>query len=503
LNPEVLKIIDEAGMRLSSEAAALLDKMDDAVSVVKKAIELEPDAFILTPELVRKATEQPQDETKIPLPVEVHRTAFFKPIAAEHAPNLKFERHTEVSVESKRGGTLDNFVEYFNDRYRRTAAILKSRPAQNPIQSIASTRGMLKNSKVRIAGMVSSKRVTKNGTLLIEIEDETGVAKVLVMKDERSKAVFADASRLVFDEVVGIDGSVSEPFIFARSLLWPEVPIREPKRSERDLSIAFISDIHVASRFFMEQNFRKFLKWLNGDCRNDAEREQVGKIKYLVIAGDIVDGVGIYPTQERELVITDIYEQYKLFGQMIEDVPEHIEIIVGPGNHDAVRRAEPQPQFTEDLVKEMGTRKMHFTGSPANILIEDLRILMYHGTSLDSVIAAIPGMSYSQPEKPMVELLRRRNLSPIYGENPIVPEKHDYMVIHEVPDVMVMGHIHKNGYTNYRGTAVLNSGTWQDRTDYQRKQGHEPSPCLLSLYQTKYARLDMVDFYNMDDAKTI
>jgi len=494
MNEEALRVIDNAGMRMSTEAAALLEKMDDAVSVVKKLIEAEPDAFIISPELLQKYSEKPE-EKKIPMPVDVYRSPYFKPEAAEHSADLKIERETEINVEAKRGGTLADFVEYFNDRYRRTASIIKARPGENSVQSIASTRGMVKNSKVRIVGMVVNKpRQTKKGNLMFELEDDSGVAKVLITNDARNRAAFLDVQKLVPDEVVGIDGSVSDPFVFANSLLWPEVPIRTPKLAERDLSMAFISDVHVASRYFLEDNFRKMLRWLNGDCANERERDQAGKVKYLVIGGDIVDGVGIYPTQERELVITDIYEQYKLFGKLMEDVPDYIEIIVAPGNHDAVRRAEPQPHFPEDITKEMGGRKMHFIGSPTNLMIEGLRTLVYHGTSLDSIIAAIPGMSYAQPEKPMVELLRRRNLSPIYGDNPIVPEKHDYMVIHEVPDLLVMGHIHKNGYTNYRGTAVFNAGTWQARTDFQRQQGHMPTPCLLSLYQARYARLDIVNF---------
>jgi DNA polymerase II small subunit len=36
----------------------------------------------------------------------------------------------------------------------------------------------------------------------------------------------------------------------------------------------------------------------------------VGKIKYLFVAGDSVDGIGIYPQQITELDIFDIYEQF-------------------------------------------------------------------------------------------------------------------------------------------------------------------------------------------------
>ena len=122
------------------------------------------------------------------------------------------------------------------------------------------------------------------------------------------------------------------------------------------------------------------------------------------------------------------------------------------------------------------------------------KTLAYHGTSLDSVIAALPGMTYAYPEKPMVELLRRRNLSPLFGENPIVPEEKDYMVIEEVPDILHMGHVHKNAYDNYKGTVVVNSGTWQERTEFQRKQGHVPTPCILPVYEMKRGQVSIVNF---------
>ena len=497
VNEEVLRIINDAGMRLSAEAAQVLEKLDDSVSVARRLVEAEKDAFIITSELVQKYAQQQPEENKIPMPVEVYRSPGFKPEAAEHEPELIIQHENEFSASESRPGTLDNFVEYFNDRFKRTRSILYTRPGENSIQSIASAMGMVKGSKVRVAGIVNNRHITKNGNLLIDIEDDTGTAKVLVTNRDSNRALFADAGGLVLDEVVGFDGSVSAPFIFADSLLWPDVPIHEPKLGGRDLSIAFMSDIHVASRYFLEDQFRSMLRWLNGDCRTERERELAGKIKYIVISGDVVDGVGIYPTQERELVVKDIYEQYALFGKLMEDVPDYIEVVVAPGNHDAVRRAEPQPLFSEDVRKEICSESrgnMQFTSSPSTLDIEGLRVLSYHGTSLDSIIASMPGMSYSQPEKPMAELLKRRNLSPIYGDNPIVPEKKDFMLIGEVPDILVMGHIHKNGYTNYHGTAVLNSGTWQDRTDYQRQQGHIPSPCIMPIYHPRYARLELVNF---------
>jgi DNA polymerase II small subunit len=68
------------------------------------------------------------------------------------------------------------------------------------------------------------------------------------------------------------------------------------------------------------------------------------------------------------------------------------------------------------------------------------------------------------------------------------------MVIEEPPDVFHTGHVHKNGYTQYRGTLSINSGTFQDRTDFQVKQGHVPTPAMVPVYEMKHGRLRTLDF---------
>ncbi len=87
----------------------------------------------------------------------------------------------------------------------------------------------------------------------------------------------------------------------------------------------FISDTHVGSNTFLEECWNRFADWLS-----DSD------FSYLLIAGDLVDGIGIYPGQESELVIKNIYEQYDAFGEMMQDLPSRMKIIISPGNHDVV-----------------------------------------------------------------------------------------------------------------------------------------------------------------------
>ena len=76
------------------------------------------------------------------------------------------------------------------------------------------------------------------------------------------------------------------------------------------MAIAFTSDIHVGSKLFLEKQFVKFIEWLNGNV--DTRKDIAEKIKYLVISGDLVDGIGVYPNQDKELSISDIYKQYSV-----------------------------------------------------------------------------------------------------------------------------------------------------------------------------------------------
>jgi DNA polymerase II small subunit len=481
-------VFGSADIKLSEDALGLLKAQEDVKAIFEEVAK--QNVWLVTKETVETALRR-LEEKKIPVPVEVQRPDGFKPVAKEIGAALRIREDADVTGKSRCTGTVGDFVGYFRNRYEALCGMLRQRASKNGVLRISAMRGLARGREVRILGMVVEKKQTKNGHLLVTLDDEEAQAKVLVLKDDRRCMELA--SQLLLDEVVAIDGSVSEQLVICRDITWPDLPIRPPKTVESDACIALLSDLHVGSRFFMQGNFQHFIQWLCG--RSAQQRELAGRVKYVVIAGDLVDGIGIYPKQERELVVKDIYEQYRMLGEMLNAIPDYIEVVLAPGNHDAVRRAEPQPQVAAELRDAMKPNaNIRFAGSPCAIEVDGLRLLAYHGTSLDSVIASLKGMSYAAPEKPMTELLKRRCLSPIYGENPIVPEAKDYMLVGEPPDILHMGHVHKNGYALYHGTSVINSGTWQARTDYQVRQGHVPSPCVLPLYSMRDAKTIALNF---------
>ena len=90
-------------------------------------------------------------------------------------------------------------------------------------------------------------------------------------------------------------------------------------------------------------------------------------------------------------------------ANLLKEVPDSIQLMVQPGNHDAVRPAEPQPTFPKELVK-MFDSSIIFVGNPCYFEVEERKILSYHGRSLDDWIGSVQGLNYNNPLESMKEL---------------------------------------------------------------------------------------------------
>ena len=82
----------------------------------------------------------------------------------------------------------------------------------------------------------------------------------------------------------------------------------------------------------------------------------------------------------------------------------------------------------------------------------------------------------------MRAMIDRRHLAPSWGgKTPLSPEPEDRLVIQEIPDIFVTGHVHGHHMETYKGVNLVHSITWQDQTDYQRMLGFQPKPCILTV----------------------
>ncbi|MGA2676675.1 MAG: DNA-directed DNA polymerase II small subunit [Methanobacterium sp.] len=374
-----------------------------------------------------------------------------------------FQILKDTSRKSYTNGEIKDFSAYFGSRYHKLKEILLRKKELKTPQTMREAENM--QDLVKVIGMVNDVRATKNNHKLFELEDETGVANVLVHNE--NTALFEKAERVVKDEVLGVVGTRKGSLLMASQLINPGIPRIDEK--PMDFSTVFLSDTHIGSSTFLEDAFLNFINWINGNNGDKVQEKIADNVRYLIVAGDIVDGIGVYPNQDKELIIKDIYEQYdeaaRLFGEI-----DNVQIIIAPGNHDASRLAEPQPSIPEEYAKELYKLKnVEFVSNPALISLEGINVLIYHGRSFDDFAMTVKGMSHQESDNIMKELLEKRHLAPIYGERtPLASEVEDHLVIEDIPDVFHTGHVHINAYNKYKGIHLINSGTFQSQTEFQK-----------------------------------
>lgn len=504
----------EAGYQLDKEAYTLLEtlaKTEDPVllmeKVIRKAEELAQkplfidrnflEELVSEEEKLSKPKAEPGQSVLPPprlpqLPFESRKEAF-RPYAEEVDAQIKVLEDPTGEVCTK--GTIEEYLEYFQDRFRRLQKFLKQRIDARDATTISEALKAPKNSKLKIIGMVTDKRESKQRTFL-RIEDTEASVTVLVPPN-LDRPVLEKTQMLLLDQVACISAIKGrDNLLILEDVFLPEIPQKTPRKASEPVYAALTSDLHIGSKKFMREEFNRFLLWLNGKLGNSRLRDVASHVKYVVIAGDLVDGIGIYPGQARELAIKDIHRQYSVVSRYLEHIPDYIELIVIPGNHDASRKALPQPAIPKEYAEPVyEARAIHSLGNPCTVSLHDVELLLYHGRSIDDVVAVVPGMNHSTPEKAMRLFLQCRHLAPIYGQRtPIAPEKRDFMVIERVPDIFHAGHVHVFKCDTYRGTQIVNSGAWQEQTEYMKKMGFVPVPGIVPVVNLQTLQINTVNF---------
>ena len=446
------------------------NSLEFADSLINDLLYSGEDIFIITEEILdtylkNNSLDYITSENE-PDDISVEEESTPRPSQSKFQTGRPFDFHIiqDTSKKSYTNGEIKDFTTYFNSRYNKLKDILTKRSDLKDHKSINRIRKS--EDVIKIIGIVNEVNTTKNNHKIIELEDETGSINILVHNENHQ--LFERAQKVVKDEIIGVIGSKKGTLVIASELVHPGVPRIDEK--PMDFSTVFISDIHIGSSTFLDDAFNRFINWINGDFGDDNQQEIANNVKYLVIAGDLVDGIGIYPNQEKELIIKDIYGQYEEAARLLGQIRTDIKMIITPGNHDAARLAEPQPAISQKYAESLYELKnAEFISNPGIVSLDEINVLIYHGRSFDDMAMSIKGFSHQQSDLIMRELLEKRHLAPIYGERtPLASEYEDHLVIKEVPDVFHTGHVHINAYKKHKGVHMINSGTFQSQTEFQK-----------------------------------
>ncbi len=414
-------------------------------------------------------------------------------------------RVTKNYTKKSKKRTYEDFVRYYNHRFAALSGMLRQRAELAGATAIARIP-QRPNERAAAIGMVKEKSITRNGSVMLQLEDPSGELRVVVTKKESD--LYNAARDLVLDEVIGVSGSTGNQILFANELFFPDVPVtHELKKSPREEYLAIIGDPQVGSREFLSKDFARLTAWFHGRLGNEEQRRIASLVKYVIVIGDLVEGVGVYPGQEAELAIKDITAQYEAFASLIKKLPGSLPIICIPGNHDAGRLAEPQPPIYKDFAASLyELPNVLVLSNPSTITIgttttfPGIEVLLYHGYSLPYYADTVPGIrergGQKRAELIMKFLLQRRHLAPTHGSNLFIPDaEEDPLIIERVPDIFITGHIHRVATANYRGVTLINGSAWCDITENQEKRGLEPQPGRLILVNLKTRDVRIINFY--------
>ena len=503
-----------AGYQLNSEAFEFLNAIAvtaDPTMVMERALhrieELNEkplfidriflEEIIGKPETPEETKEQPkpaetsiEEKTETPTP---EGATLFQPYAKNVEADLNVIEDSTNKLTSN--GTIEDYLQYFQDRFKRLEHLLRQRIDVKAATPIIEALKSQAKAKIKIVCMITEKREAKQN-IILTVEDLQASATILVTH-KSSEDLHRKAQMLLPDQVVCLAVVKTRSNLFlAEDIIFPEVGQKPQHRASEPVYAVLTSDIHVGSKKFCKEAFKRFILWLQGKYGDDGMREIAGHVKYVLIAGDVVDGVGVYPGQSKELDIRDIFTQYKALASYIRRIPEYIEVLISPGDHDASPKALPQPAISQNYAGELfDSKRVHLLPDPCTVSIHGVEVLIYHGRSLIDVASSVPGIGLNQACKAMKVLIQSRHLAPTYGQRTlIVPMQRDCLVIDRVPDILHTGHLHLLKNEMYRGVLMVNSGCWQTQTEYQEKAGITPMPNIVPVVNLQTMQVNLLNF---------
>ena len=375
------------------------------------------------------------------------------------------------------------------NRFSKYKQIMYDRQDSRKITRISTLVQHTDQNEYKIAGLLKS-RNKLDKSYEIELEDESTDLKLLVTDGNNIRKV----ESFLIDQMVIADIVFSKKIgkFIVKNCYSLDVPaeVFQSVEGVEPVYGVFLSDIHVGSKTFLNREFQDFLNWING---RSGDLEVVSKIRYVVIAGDLVDGIGVYPGQEEELTELNLSKQYDEFAGLMAQIPKSIKIFVSPGNHDATRQALPQPPIFKRYAKTLYEMdNVILLGDPCLVRLHGVNTLVYHGQSLVDIVGSSPGITFDKPAEAMKVLLKARHLAPTHGSTRVALEEDDKLVIKIVPNIFHCGHIHTVQTLKYKGTLLINSGTWQDQTQFQKRMGIVPNPAIAVIVDLNSLKVKMM-----------
>ena len=201
-----ISLIIESGYQIDSDTFQILKEASERVdiehlvrSIIEDAKNLQEKSLFLSRKLIEKKISEFGGQAQT-----IERTFTtgknrYRPYAKEIESEVKILKNPAENISTK--GSLENYIKYFQDRFRRIQKILRRRMNSVSSGSIIQALKAPPNSKVGFTCMLIEKRDSSSG-IFLHVEDLEMDAKVFV--SSQNPELYRKAQRLMLDQVIFI-----------------------------------------------------------------------------------------------------------------------------------------------------------------------------------------------------------------------------------------------------------------------------------------------------------
>ncbi len=396
---------------------------------------------------------------------------------------------------------INAFRQLFIDRYKQLSTILKNNlPSNEFIMShyLQETDASDKREGVLI-GMIHDTHVLHTNRFVIQLEDPVSgkPTKCVIVQESPS---FPDYRNVLRDSVVGVSGVLPKNFEHGEITAFWGKDIFRPSFKEhtavldgkQNSKVLCLADIHYGSEKFTKNLLSRLISFLNEEITNPEIPFSPREIDVIIIAGDLVEGT----SQNTENLLKDSYEaQYSQLAEMLAKIPSRIQIITIPGEHDASQLAIPQPAIDKKIGRAMYTlSNVHNHGNPLRLTINGMKFLVFHGQGSEKIFQNLFKIKEKNPILGFAQLLEYRHLSPEYGTfTSIAPYPKDYLVINEIPDILITAHHHMANIGIYKGVRIVSCGSLKHPRSNQSEKKKKSSIGVFPIIDTTTGEITLFD----------
>ncbi|MHA2238786.1 MAG: metallophosphoesterase [Candidatus Hodarchaeales archaeon] len=353
-----------------------------------------------------------------------------------------------------------------------------------------------------LIGMVQDTGVLHTNRFVIFLEDPiTGkTTKCVIVQEPPS---FPEYRNIIRDTVIGIIGVLPKNFIegeikafWGRDIIRPSFKNHHFEPKDIYSRVLCISDIHYGSKNFAGNLFSKLIEYLNGRIQINENSLNPESIDTIIILGNLIEGVKHSRNDVQHDIIESFDNQYQLLSEALRKIPNRIKIIVIPGEKDASQMVIPQPAIDKKVAKSLySLPNVQNHGNPLRLTINGMKFLIYGGHGYKQIFQDRLKLKSNDLIKGIEDLLEYRHLYPEYGSFiSLAPYSKDYLVIDDIPDIVVTGHLHKANHGIYKGIRIVNCGTFV-RTG---KENEDLSSLgVFPIIETGTGEIEMLDLKNV------